>query len=276
MLDALPDPLAATFITIFAWWFSTGLILILVRLPKKIETPALIGFGGVALAALAISWVVSTNETPLGAYIGFFCGLVVWGWHEAAFLTGKIMGPRPLPCPPGAQGYARFKAATNTILHHEVALFATLLMMLALTWNGPNQMAAWTFLLLFVMRLSAKFNMFLGVPNISHEFFPPHLAHIKTYLPQRNLNPLMPVSLIAIFMLACWLMFEAGRALPTSGTQTGLTILSVLSGLALLEHIFMIARLGDTALWRWAVPRSNIVTKPDPLTPREIENQNNV
>jgi putative photosynthetic complex assembly protein 2 len=276
MLDALPAPLIATVVTIFAWWFSTGLILILVRLPKTIETPALIGFGGVALAALAISWLVSINETPLGAYIGFFCGLVVWGWHEAAFLTGKIMGPRPLPCPPGAQGYARFKAATNTILHHELALFATLVMMLALTWNAPNQMAAATFLLLFVMRLSAKFNMFLGVPNISHEFFPAHLAHIKTYLPQRTMNPLMPVSLIAIFLLACWLMFEAVRALPISGTHTGLTILSVLSGLALLEHVFMVARLGDTALWRWAVPRSDIVAKPDTVTACEIEKHNNV
>ena len=36
----------------------------------------------------------------------------------------------------------------------------------------PNQVATWTFALLWVMRLSAKFNLFLGVRNRGEEFGP--------------------------------------------------------------------------------------------------------
>ena len=39
--------------------------------------------------------------------------------------------------------------------------------MVALTWGGANQVGTWTFLVLWVMRLSAKLNVFLGVPNLT-------------------------------------------------------------------------------------------------------------
>jgi putative photosynthetic complex assembly protein 2 len=265
VLTTLPDPIAASLFTVFAWWFSTGLILILVRLPKTIQTLGFYGFSAMTAASVWAAWQLGDQNSSEGAYWSFVSGLVIWGWHEASFLMGKIMGPRPLPCPPGAVGYERFSAATATVLHHEIALFSTLLILLALTWGSPNQMAAWTFTLLFVMRLSAKFNMFLGVPNISHEFFPPHLEHLKTYLPKKRMNGLMPFSLLISLAVALWLMFEAGKSSDGTALKTGLVILSAMTALGLLEHVFMIAPLRDTALWRWAVPTRNPKPTSEPL-----------
>jgi isopentenyl-diphosphate delta-isomerase len=170
---------------------------------------------------------------------------------------GKITGPRPAPCPPGCTGTRRFLYAAGTLIYHEVALFVTLCLIIALTWQAQNQIAAWTFGLLFVMRLSAKFNIFLGVPNLSQEFFPAHLAHLKSYLPKRSMNPLMPFSLIACTAALVWLALKLAQAYAQGAPQAlGLTIITTLAALGTLEHIFMISPLPDAALWRWAMPKN--------------------
>jgi putative photosynthetic complex assembly protein 2 len=203
------------------------------------------------------------NQTPAGIYCGFVCTLVIWGWHEASFLMGKITGPRPKPCPEGAKGWARFIYATATLIYHEVALFVTLLALIALTWGAPNQISTLVFGLLFVMRLSAKFNIFFGVPNLTDEFFPPHLEHLKSYLPKRSMNMLMPVSLFACMALIVMMT----RALEATTTPVGLLILITLTALGMLEHFFMITPLPDATLWRWAVPakKANVVDHQVPL-----------
>jgi putative photosynthetic complex assembly protein 2 len=237
-------------ITVFAWWFSTGLILLLVRLPRHWHKGLLAACA--MPAGLSIWGLIASadNQTPAGIYCGFVCTLVIWGWHEASFLMGKITGPRPKPCPEGVKGWTRFGYATATLLYHEVALFVTLLVLIALTWTAPNQMSALVFGLLFVLRLSAKFNIFFGVPNLTDEFFPPHLEHLKSYLPKRSMNMLMPVSLFACIAFIVVL----SRALVTTETPTGLLILITLTALGMLEHLFMITPLPDATLWRWAVP----------------------
>jgi putative photosynthetic complex assembly protein 2 len=42
----------------------------------------------------------------------------------------------------------------------------------------PNQVGTGTFAVLWVMRISAKLNLFLGVRNLSEELLPPHLAYL--------------------------------------------------------------------------------------------------
>ena len=101
--------------------------------------------------------------------------IALWGWHELAFLLGRVTGPRRGPCPPGLEGWARFRAATEAVIHHELALAATMAAVVALSWNASNQVAVWTFAVLWLMRLSAKFDVFLGVQNLSQDFVPPHL-----------------------------------------------------------------------------------------------------
>lgn len=251
-------------ITIFAWWFSTGLILMLVRLPQKHYSALLLAC--IVPAGLGVWGLVASaqNTTPAAVYCGFLCTLVIWGWHEASFLMGKITGPRPQSCPPGMRGWRRFGYATATLIYHEVALFLTLVAVLAMTWNAPNQIGVMIFGLLFAMRLSAKFNIFLGVPNLTDEFFPSHLEHLKSYLPKRAINPLMPISLIASIILVVSLC----RDLSTTSAPTALLIVITLACLGMLEHLFMITPLPDASLWRWAVPAKtvSVQTKGDHST----------
>ena len=82
------------------------------------------------------------------------------------------------------------------MIHHELAIAATAILLFAVTWGQPNQAAPLTFLLLFVLRLSAKFNLYLGVPNLSDEVFPEHLAYLKSYFRKARCNALFPFSIL--------------------------------------------------------------------------------
>lgn len=265
-LATLSVPIIAT---VFAWWFSTGIILLLVRLPPKNYGGALSLFALVLASATGGVIVTADENTSAAAYFAAGCALCIWGWHEASFLMGKITGPRPAACPADAKGWSRFKYATLTVIHHEIAIFLTLLALIGLTWGQPNPVAAWTFGILFAMRISAKLNIFLGVPNLTDEFFPAHLEHLKSYLPKRPMNALMPVSVIGSLILCAWLMTQADRAAEGSAMATGFLLLFTLTALALLEHFFMVLPVQDAALWRWASPSKGAQesgTKPNKAT----------
>jgi putative photosynthetic complex assembly protein 2 len=264
-----PSPWLPICTTIFAWWFSTGLILLLVRTPRARHTLFLTLFGAVALIAFWGLFASKQSQTSIDVYYGFFCALLIWGWHEASFLMGKITGPRPAPCPAGAVGWSRFRYATATLIYHEVALFVTLIIIGVILLSAPNQIGFWTFALLFAMRLSSKLNIFLGVPNLTEEFFPDHLEHLKSYLPKRPMNALMPFSIISCLLVLGWLWQQLATTTNQGDQATAIIILLTLTGLGLLEHIFMITPLPDAALWRWAAPlrrpqspaiNSNVVT----------------
>lgn len=266
-LAALSVPIIAT---VFAWWFSTGIILLLVRLPPKNYGTALSLFALVLALATGGVIITADKDTSSAAYFAAGCALCIWGWHEASFLMGKITGPRPAACPADAKGWARFKYATLTVIHHEIAIFLTLLALVGLTWGQPNQVASWTFGVLFTMRISAKLNIFLGVPNLTDEFFPSHLEHLKSYLPKRPMNALMPISVVGSLILCAWLMTQADHAPEGSAMATGFVLLFTLTALALLEHFFMVLPVQDAALWRWASPNKS-VQKSDPRPPKDTD-----
>jgi Cu+-exporting ATPase len=91
--------------------------------------------GGVALfgAVVTSSWA-----SRAGVWGGFFSALVIWGWHEQAFLLGIVTGPNQTACPPHARGWDRFRLATLTVIHHELALFLTLLGLAAALQAGSE------------------------------------------------------------------------------------------------------------------------------------------
>ena len=250
-LAILSPPILAA---LFAWWFSTGAILWLVRRPRRTHGPMLAVSAIGAVAAVAALAASAHDTSAGGAYAAFVSALAVWGWHEASFLMGAITGPRPAACPPGATGWRRFKYATLTLIHHEIFVALTAVALVAMTWGAPNQIGPLTFLVLLAMRLSAKLNIFLGVPNLTDEFFPDHLAHLKSYLPKRAMNALFPWSVIAGALLTAYLFAEAHNSAPASGEQTGFLLLGTLAALALLEHLFMVLPVQDAVLWRWAAP----------------------
>jgi putative photosynthetic complex assembly protein 2 len=163
-----------------------------------------------------------------------------------------------------ASGWARFRDATLVVIHHELALAGTVLLLVAITWHAPNQVGTWTFFALWVMRLSAKLNLFLGVRNVNLDLVPSHLRYMTSYFRQARFNGLMPLSL-ATLACAAWLLLRIAAQAPSDGfLRTSSTLLATLVGLAALEHVFLAVPLRDAVLWRWATRRA------EPATPRAL------
>ena len=238
------------------WFIGTGAVVWLDSRPASTFRTSLMLAGLVAIAALGLVWAKAGDASAGGAYVGFGAAIVIWGWHEMSFLMGHVAGPNRAECPPGATGWARFRAATATVIHHELAIAATAILLFALTWRAPNQAAPLTFLLLFVLRLSAKFNLYLGVPNLSDEVFPAHLAYLKSYFRKRAGNALLPVSLIGSGGLAIWAWTVAEAAPLRSGVGVTASLLAGLSALGMIEHLFLVLPLRDAKMWHWASARN--------------------
>jgi putative photosynthetic complex assembly protein 2 len=239
----------AILLAILVWWLSTGLVLILCALPQRTFRWSMIGAS--ALMALAMYELVRSawDPGPAGAYIAFLSALGVWGWIEMTFLTGLITGPRTTPCPNGVEGWPRFRMALQALLYHELTILFWAVAIIALTWHGPNQIGTLAFLILMVMRISAKLNIFLGVPNLTDEFLPERLAYLKSYFRKGDVNLLFPVSIFGSGMAAILLV---QKALTADGA--GFVLLFALIALAILEHLFMILPIPDAVLWRWVMP----------------------
>lgn len=250
---AIKDQLLAALFVLVAWWSSTGVILLMDGLPRSTFRFSVTGVSVLAVGGLfGLAWT-SRSESQLAAYLAFMFALAVWAWHELTFLLGIVTGPRKEPCPPGARGWRRFAYATSAVIHHELALAITLITVVALTWGGPNQVGTWTFLVLWIMRLSAKLNVFLGVRNLTTEFIPDHLRYLLSYFRKARLNPLMPVSLIVGSAVVVYLL-TSGRAADATGViAVGRTMVATLLALAVLEHLFLTLPLPDALLWRWAL-----------------------
>jgi len=239
--------------TVFAWWFSTGAILYLDGLSPRTFRASL---GGASVLALAALWGLSetAHDTSLaGAYLAFLCGLMVWAWQEMAFLMGLVTGPRRVPAEAGAPPLRRFVQAIGAILHHELAIIAGALLVAAAGWGGENQVGLWTYLLLWVMRTSAKLNLFLGVPNLAEEFLPDHLAYLQSYFRRRPMNLLFPVSVTA-GTLGAFMLFEAALAEGTgAAAAAGYVFLGTMLALAVLEHWFLVLPIPSVLLWAWSL-----------------------
>lgn len=234
------------------WFIGTSAVVWLDSRPRRTFATSFALSGLVALAAIAAVRLTAGDAGWRGAYTGFGAAILIWGWHEMGFLMGFVTGPSKAPCPPGATGWRRFRLATATVIHHELAIAATALLLFALTWRQPNQAAPLAFLLLFVLRLSAKFNLFLGVPNLSDEVFPAHLAYLKSYFRRAALNPLFPCSILLGAGLAGWAWIAAEAAPAGSGAAMTATLLAGLAVLGVVEHLFLVLPLRDARMWRWA------------------------
>lgn len=248
--------------TLFLWWFSTGLILYLDGLRRETFRWTMLGASTLLLAGLLGLHALAWDTGVAAAWLGFICGVLCWAWIEVAFLTGLITGPNRSALPAGARGWSRLRAALGAILWHEIAILVLAVGIVAITWGAPNQVGTWTFLAFWVMRLSAKLNLYLGVRNLAEEFLPDHLRYLESFFLRRRMNLLFPVSVVA-GLVACGLLTTA--ALSSGATpheKVGFTILATLVALGLLEHLFMVLPMPTDALWRWGL----VSRTPAPVT----------
>ena len=234
------------------WFIGTGAIVWLDSRPRATFATSLTLAGMAAIGAAAVVWAWADDGSASGAYVGFAAAIMIWGWHEMSFLMGFVAGPNHLPCPADATGWRRFSAATATVIHHELAIAATAILLFALTWGEPNQAAPLTFLLLFVLRLSAKFNLYFGVPNLSDEVFPAHLAYLKSYFRTARFNALLPFSIALGVAIVGWGWKTGHAASSLPGTAATGMLVAGMAALGVVEHLFLVLPLRDAKMWRWA------------------------
>ncbi len=249
--------LAALF-AVFIWWFSTGIVLLLNRMSRSAVRWSL-GLSTLLSAAALVALAHTAQQTTVASvYCAFTCALLVWGWNELTFLTGWITGPRTTAIAADLPEGQRFVQAVRAILWHELGILAVGLVMVAITWNAPNQIGTWTFMVLWAMRISAKLNLFFGVRNLSEQFLPPHLAYLESFFRRKPINLFFPFAVAAASIV---LTLVVKRALDPSldeAQATGLALVGSLLALAILEHWLLILPIDATALWRWAVKKPNV------------------
>ena len=237
-------------VALFLWWFGTGIVLLIGRAPRATA----LGLGTLALlvAVLAVGLTAARTDFT-AACVAFTAAIVVWGWHELTFLTGLLTGPRRAPCPPGARGWRRFRLATATLIHHELALAATAAAFGLWLWDAANPVALWTFLALWVLRLSVKFNIFLGAPNVAVEFLPDDLGYLASYFSRKPMNLLFPFSVTAGTVAAGGMLLHAATVAATPFDAVALTLVGMLIALGTLEHWFLVLSVSEASLWRWYI-----------------------
>ena len=243
---------AALVYALFVWWFSTGLVLLLVLRRRGTVRASLLGAALLFPVCLVVLAKSSGQASVGGIYVAFTAAILLWGTQEVAFLTGFLTGPRPAPCPPHVTGFDRVICALGAILYHELALIGSGLAVLLVTWGGANPFGALTFLVLYLLRVSAKLNLFLGVPVLNDSFLPAGIAYVRSYFRRGPLNAFFPISVLLAVLLACG--FAAGAADPeaTEPVAIGYSLLTALLALAILEHLFMLVQLPLDVLWQWS------------------------
>jgi putative photosynthetic complex assembly protein 2 len=244
---------------LFVWWFSTGAIIFLDNLPRRTFKYSVAGATVVLFACLVGLEKTSHVGTLNAAYAAFFFGLFAWGWQEITFYMGYVTGPRKQVCAEGCSGFGHFIHAIQTSLWHELAIIATGIVIVALTWHQPNQTGMWTFMVLWWMHQSAKLNVFFGVRNLNEEFLPEHLTFLKGFLTSKPMNLFFPVS-ITISMVIATLLWEAAAHAPSQFVRAGDTFLATMMSLAILEHWFLVLPMPAAKLWKWGLASRKVTT----------------
>lgn len=252
------NPWVAVVLAIFLWWFLTGIILFLVKWADNYGAKTHSVMVITSLPILFIGFFglqfFSKDVYLFGVYGSFVSALIIWSWLELAFLSGVLTGPNKQFSPEGVTGWMRFKLALSAVAYSEVVLLIFLVMLTWISLGASNQFGYLTFVILYVARLSAKLNLFLGVPRINVEFLPNSVNYLSSHFKCRDTNWLFPISITCLSILvAIW--FEKSIAQPSlSSSMVGFALLATLTVLALIEHWFMVLPLPDAKLWRWMIP----------------------
>lgn len=258
--------------SIFIWWFSTGILLLLVRLidrledfpnePKFLQYCSVIGSLPFFIIGLYFYHSSLSTLTINSIYLSFIAALIIWGWLEFAFLCGVLTGPNTQVCPKSGVGWLRFYLSLSTILYSEFAILLTFGWLIVFGISAENLFGLITFSVLYFARLSAKLNLFFGVPYINFEFLPSSLQHVSSYFCVRKVTAIFPISITA---LTCTAFFFLEQLFISSAAdlvnQVGYALVLSLTLLALLEHWFMVMPLPDSKLWLWMLPGNGDLVK---------------
>lgn len=238
------------------WWAGTAILLALIRRPRETHGRLVAGATVSGLAGIVGVLLVRDDSSVFGHTVAFACAIAVWAWQETAFLTGHVTGPRVQPSLATPGSARHFRHAVASLLYHELFLLGLMALLWMLTLNAANPLAWQVFALLWIMRLSAKLNLFFGVRNTGVELLPAHLAHLRNYFARRGMNLLFPVSITAGTVALVVLLLEAQARMLAGADASAPLLLGTLLALALFEHWIMVLPWNGEALWRVALAPS--------------------
>jgi putative photosynthetic complex assembly protein 2 len=236
------ETVAAIIFVVALWSISTAVIFYLDSLPQRTFKYSMAA-ATLVLVVFAAAMMNFRDDSTLSVAISFAAGLLAWGWTEMALYMGYITGLRKRRCIEGCSGLHHFGHAISANLWHElmVIVFA------AAIYLSANETALMSYTMLWLMHLSARLNVFLGVRNISAEFVPAHMDVLKGFLRRRTMNPLFPFSCAALLALSIYLIL-----LP----QTfAVSMAATLAVIGLLEHILLMLPLPIEKMWTWTLAR---------------------
>jgi putative photosynthetic complex assembly protein 2 len=235
--------LAAIAFVVVLWGVSTAVIFYLDSLhPRTFPISMAAATFVLAVCGVAIWWLRAETST-FAILISFTAALLAWGWTEMALYMGYVTGPRKHRCAEGCSGVSHFGHAVSANLWHEL----TVILFAVLIWVSGNQTALWCFVMLWLMHLSARLNVFLGVRNVSAEFVPAHMDVLKGFLRRQRMNALFPFSFAALLALTIYL-----ATLPQT---LSVTMAATLAAIGLLEHVLLMIPLPIERLWHWSLSR---------------------
>lgn len=253
--------LAPVLAAVLAWWAGTIAVLVLGRIGERADgSPGRVDLLARSLAAL--SWVAafvvvvvpSWHTTQWAAALSFGAGILLWGCLELSYFRGWITGPVKRACPPGVGIGRRFRLGVGTSLHHELTVLATAAMLFACEPEGIANPGVAAFVVLWLMRWSAKLNLFLGARNFNVEMLPTGLRYLGTYVHRAPMNPLWPVSVGGASLVLAGIVQRAIEYGVGGVPAFSLLLVATLLALAIIEHLLMVTPVTDRRLWAWAAP----------------------
>ena len=253
LVDGRLSLLASGRYALFVWWFSTGVIILLDNLPRARSAGAW-SAGTALFAGLAVA-AARRGRRHLGrrrlcrvhlrrAGLGLAGDELLHGLRDRAAANG---------CRQDCRGWRHFGHGIEACLYHELAILATAAVIVAATWDAPNQVGTWTFMLLWAARTSAKLNVFLGVLNLGEQFLPPHLGFLRSFMQRKPMNLLLPLSVSAGTVATGLLIQRAMTPGIGEARLAGLACLITMLVLAVLEHWFLVLPLPFERLWSWVL-----------------------
>jgi putative photosynthetic complex assembly protein 2 len=273
------------FFVLFLWWFLTGIILYTAKRLDLGDSKTRFTVVLVTLPLFFCAWYFYFHCLDGMSYAEIFCSfmasLFIWGWVELTFLTGVVAGIPLLEKQEIDRGSERerFINGFRSIALNECLLISCLFLMAILSIGKLNNFGLTTFLILYVARVSAKLNLFFGVPYINLHFLTAPLKHIATFC---RVAPIGFFFIASTIMLGLMFLFLVGFVIYSesmSELQFGYLLLSTLAGLAILEHLFMALPIKDATLWNWLLPNFRksseaiTVVETKPNFPKESKNE---
>jgi len=249
----MPESVTAALVAIFLWWLTTGVILFAVTTLAQ-QRVALAAAAGVLLfGGLITLHQTAEDVSSTSAYLSFLAALATWGAVEISFLGGLITGPNRKALPSELAGLPRFWSATRVVLWHEIFILALGFLLIIAFAQGPNRIGLMTYGILWLMRLSAKLNLYLGVRNTGETMLPAHLRYMSSYFAHRPMNLLFPFSITLGTLLSAWLFHKAFVDGANAHQAVGFMLIATIASLAVIEHWFLMLPLPIETLWRWGM-----------------------